>query len=59
MKFEDMMVTIPKNYNYILTRIYGDYMQLPPKNKRVSRHSICDTSCDLKDIEEDDTDESN
>ena len=59
MKFEDMMVTIPKNYNYILTRIYGDYMQLPPKNKRVSRHSICDRSCDLKAIEEDDSDESN
>ena len=55
--FEDILVPIPKNYNYVLTRIYGDYMQLPPKNKRVSRHSICDTSIDLKDIEEDDIDE--
>ena len=58
-KFEDMIVTIPKNYNYVLTRIYGDYMQLPPENKRISRHSICDMSFNSKNIEEDDIDENN
>ena len=36
--FEDFEVLIPKDYDTILTRIYGDYMQLPPPEKRVSKH---------------------
>ena len=28
------------NYNSVLTRFYGDYMQLPPENQRVSNHSF-------------------
>ena len=33
-KFEDIRVNIPNNPDSILTRIYGDYMELPPKEKR-------------------------
>ena len=37
-KFEDIEVLIPKAYDKILTRIYGDYMKMPPIEERVSRH---------------------
>ncbi len=33
-KFEDIQVNIPKNYDKILTRLYGNYMELPPQDKR-------------------------
>lgn len=33
-KFEDTYVNVPKNYDKILTELYGDYMQLPPEDKR-------------------------
>lgn len=33
-KFEDMEVPIPNNYDKVLTRMYGNYMELPPKEKR-------------------------
>lgn len=36
--FEDMMIDIPVDYDKMLTKIYGDYMQLPPEEKRVSHH---------------------
>jgi lipopolysaccharide cholinephosphotransferase len=36
--FEDIKVYIPAAYDKILTRIYGDYMQLPPKEQRVTHH---------------------
>ena len=39
-QFEDGKFNIPKNYNEYLTHIYGDYMQLPPKEKRKSNHFI-------------------
>ena len=32
--FEDMKVPINKNYHEILTRMYGDYMAMPPMEKR-------------------------
>ena len=32
--FEDFEVTIPKNYDKLLTQIYGDYMKIPPKEDR-------------------------
>ena len=37
--FEDMTIEAPIGYDSILRKIYGDYMQLPPENKRVSHHS--------------------
>lgn len=33
-KYEDFEVNIPNNPDKILTRIYGDYMKLPPKESR-------------------------
>lgn len=36
--FEDTEVWIPKNYDSILRMAYGDYMKLPPEDKRVPHH---------------------
>lgn len=36
--FEDIKVYIPAAYDKLLTRIYGDYMQLPPVGQRVTHH---------------------
>jgi len=33
-KFEDIEVLIPNNYDKVLTRMYGNYMELPPEEKR-------------------------
>ena len=33
-KFEDIEVNIPNNPDKILTRIYGNYMELPPEESR-------------------------
>jgi lipopolysaccharide cholinephosphotransferase len=42
-KFEDMEAWIPKEFDRYLKRQYGNYMQLPPADKRVSNHEvICD-----------------
>lgn len=38
MPFEDITVMMPSGYDEYLTRIYGNYMQLPPKEKQVSHH---------------------
>lgn len=35
-KFESIVVNVPNNIDSILTSIYGDYMQLPPVEKRVN-----------------------
>ena len=35
-KFEDIVYNIPKDYDHILTTIYGlDYMEIPPLEKRI------------------------
>ena len=36
--FEGIEVTVPENYDAFLKRLYGDYMKLPPEEKRVSHH---------------------
>ena len=36
--FEDILIKIPKEYDYYLRLLYGDYMTLPPIEKRVSHH---------------------
>ncbi len=38
--FVDREFYIPGNYDYYLSRLYGDYMKLPPKEERVARHEI-------------------
>ncbi len=38
--FEDDEFSIPQNYDAYLTHAYGDYMTLPPEDKRENRHNI-------------------
>lgn len=38
MEFEDTKVCAPKEYHAMLTSLYGDYMQLPPEEQRVTHH---------------------
>lgn len=42
-KFEDTFFPIPKGYDSYLRRIYGDYMELPPINKRIPHEGEIDT----------------
>lgn len=37
-KFEDAYFWVPSGYDHLLTQNYGDYMTLPPEDKRVRRH---------------------
>lgn len=36
--FEDVFINIPKNYDSILREIYGNYMEIPPKNEQLPQH---------------------
>lgn len=38
LEFEGLKVKVPDKYDLWLTQVYGDYMQLPPVEKRVSHH---------------------
>lgn len=40
LEFEGIVVRAPKEYDKWLTQVYGNYMQLPPEEKRVSHHEI-------------------
>lgn len=35
MAFEDIEVCVPKNHDAVLRALFGDYMQIPPEEKRV------------------------
>lgn len=39
LEFEGHMLRVPEQYDYFLKRLYGDYMKLPPENKR-DHHKI-------------------
>ena len=40
LEFEGTLFKVPADYDYVLTRIYGNYMVLPPADKREGRHAI-------------------
>ncbi len=37
-KFEHLLMPIPEGYDNYLSCVYGDYMQLPPEEKRITHH---------------------
>ena len=39
LKFEDAEFFVPNNYDGYLTKMYGDYMQLPPEEERIYHNS--------------------
>lgn len=40
LEFEGHYFNVPKRYHECLTQLYGDYMQIPPEEKRISGHSF-------------------
>lgn len=38
--FDDYTFSIVKDYDLVLRKNYGNYMELPPKEQRVSKHPI-------------------
>lgn len=40
MQFEGKDYNVPKEYDYILHKVYGDYMILPPKEKQVTHNPV-------------------
>ena len=45
-EFEGISVRLPKDPNYYCERLYGNYMELPPIEKRVTHHY-----CDVIDLD--------
>ena len=45
-KFENLDVVIPQKYDDYLTKLYGDYMTLPPEEERIPHHY-----CEIIDFE--------
>ena len=41
MQFEDTQLEVIKDYDWALKRLYGDYMTLPPEEKR-EKHFVLD-----------------
>ena len=39
LSFEGMKIPVPKEYDKVLKKLYGDYLQLPPEDQRFSLHS--------------------
>lgn len=40
LEFEGILFKVPANYDYVLTRLFGDYMVPPPDKLRVGRHAF-------------------
>ena len=40
LSFEGLSVKAPAGYREYLAKVYGDYMKLPPEEKRVSHHEV-------------------
>ena len=45
-EFEGHLFDAPADWDAYLTRVYGDYMQLPPEDKRQTRHNLLAVDCD-------------
>lgn len=44
MQFEDAEFSVPVNFDKYLSIGYGNYMELPPENKRTNRHGIIEVA---------------
>lgn len=57
--FEGLKVKAPKEYHKWLTQVYGDYMQLPPVEKRVTHHKtlVIDLECSYQEYIKKDNEE--
>ncbi len=40
LEFEGKKYKVPKEYKMVLKQIYGDYMQLPPKDKQITHNPV-------------------
>jgi lipopolysaccharide cholinephosphotransferase len=40
LKFEGILFKVPADYDFVLTRLFGDYMIPPPVSQRVGRHAV-------------------
>lgn len=40
LEFEHLTLPAPKNYDIILTQYYGNYLELPPKEKQINIHEF-------------------
>lgn len=54
MPFEDTTIKVPRQYDEYLTLLYGNYMQMPPEEKRCSdhKHHYVDLDRGVRKIEE-------
>lgn len=46
-EFENYLFYIPRDYDKVLKKIFGDYMMLPPLNKRIPHHRIIELNFNL------------
>lgn len=46
-EFENSKYLIPSEYDLILSKIYGRYMELPPKEQQITRHDLVELSLNL------------
>ena len=47
-QFEDIEISVPRNYKKVLTQLYGDYTQIPPEGMRGNQHKMTIESLDSK-----------
>jgi len=40
LEFEGKLYKVPNDYDYILKKVYGNYMKLPPENERITHNLV-------------------